>query len=237
MTGCSVTTRRESCDVVVDKGCGKSENDTLQMARYAMTGPIRANRIGADNEVGRYLRSAAHHHPPARSPEDYQTTAGRFPNRCGSKPLVPESPGAVIRVRYVKMLAVALSILATLFFLGLLFVILAISVYNQLNESLRRCENAYAQLNVHSKRRYELIPPLIDKLRDVPGIDPTILQATTSTCQTAQAVDQGADGGLKDREAFARSKDAEAELDSATHNLACLWKRSRSPPRTVDMRR
>ncbi len=117
------------------------------------------------------------------------------------------------------MLAVALSILATLFFLGLLFVILAISVYNQLNESLCRCENAYAQLNVHSKRRYELIPPLMDKLRDVPGIDPTIFQATTSTCQTAQVVDQGADGGLKDREAFARSKDAEAELDSATRQL------------------
>ena len=80
-----------------------------------------------------------------------------------------------------------------LIILGLLFVI----IYNDLIKQRNRVENAWAQIDVQLKRRYDLIPNLVETVKGYAKHEKTLLEDITkaraavmsanSICETAEA--------------------------------------------------
>ncbi len=70
--------------------------------------------------------------------------------------------------------------------LGLLFVI----IYNDLIKQRNRVENAWAQIEVQLKRRYDLIPNLVETVKGYAGHEKTLLENVTK----ARAVVMSANG-------------------------------------------
>lgn len=70
--------------------------------------------------------------------------------------------------------------------LGLLFVI----IYNDLIKQRNRVENAWAQIEVQLKRRYDLIPNLVETVKGYAGHEKTLLENVTK----ARAAVMSADG-------------------------------------------
>ena len=59
----------------------------------------------------------------------------------------------------------AVSILSILLVLGALVVILPVTIFNSLVRKRNRVKNAFSQIDVQLKRRYDLIPNLIEVAR------------------------------------------------------------------------
>jgi len=91
---------------------------------------------------------------------------------------------------------------------GLLFIF--IIIYNGLVRLRNRVKNAWAQIDVQLKRRYDLIPNLIETVRGYMKHERETLESVTNARNMAQQISGGSVG--------ARSK-AEAELSSALGRL------------------
>ncbi len=125
------------------------------------------------------------------------------------------------------MLVTVLTVLATVLFLGLLLMIVAISINNRLVGRFQRCESAFAQLKLHMVRRYEVVAQLADGLPSSPDLDHESLAVVRDCCRNAQSAEQAGTDTLRDEPAVERLLVADVELDRA---LRRLWRSDRDSP-------
>jgi LemA protein len=97
-----------------------------------------------------------------------------------------------------------------------LFIIILIGVYNSLVKLRNQVKNAWAQIDVQLKRRYDLIPNLVETVKGYMKHERETLEAVTNARNMAQQVSSAGAG--------TRSK-AEGELSSALSRLLAVVER------------
>lgn len=97
--------------------------------------------------------------------------------------------------------------------------IYAAMIYNNLVRHKNRGENAFAQIDVQLKRRYDLIPNLVETARGYLKHERETLEAVTSARNSAQDALQKLAGNLTDKNAARIFAGAEAALSGALSGL------------------
>ncbi len=85
---------------------------------------------------------------------------------------------------------IALGIIAVV---AILFIMWAIGTFNSLVELRNRVKNAFSQIDVQLKRRYDLIPNLIEVAKKFMAHERETLEAVTQARNMAQSASQAAD--------------------------------------------
>jgi LemA protein len=98
----------------------------------------------------------------------------------------------------------------------------AMSVYNGLVVSRNRYKNAYAQIDVQLKRRYDLIPNLIECVKGYMGHEKGTLEAVVAARTNAFAASQKAAAKPGDPTAMKELAQAEAQLGSSLGRLIAV---------------
>jgi LemA protein len=109
-------------------------------------------------------------------------------------------------------------------FIGI-FVALAIwlvSLYNNLVSLRNRFKNAFAQIDVQLKRRYDLIPNLVETAKGYIAHERQTLEAVIAARSAAQAAERRAAANPTDAEAVRQMGAAEAGLTGALGRLFAL---------------
>jgi len=112
-------------------------------------------------------------------------------------------------------LIVVLVVLIVLFFV-LMF---AVSVYNRLVSLRNRYKNAYAQIDVQLKRRYDLIPNLVETAKGYIKHERETLEAVTKARNIAYTASQAAAANPGDATAVKSLISAESGLTGALSRL------------------
>jgi len=112
-----------------------------------------------------------------------------------------------------------LLILVGLFILVLFWVI---SAYNGLVVGRNRYKNAYAQIDVQLKRRYDLIPNLVECVKGYMAHEKGTLEAVVAARTTAISAGQKAAANPGDPAAMKELGQAEAQLGGALGRLIAL---------------
>jgi LemA protein len=94
-----------------------------------------------------------------------------------------------------------------------------ISIYNGLVASRNRFKNAFAQIDVQLKRRYDLIPNLVETAKGYIKHERETLEAVIAARTGAQSANQRAAANPADGEAMKRMITAEAGLSGALGRL------------------
>lgn len=113
--------------------------------------------------------------------------------------------------------------LITLLIIGALIVLFglyAISRYNRLVTLRNRFENAYAQIDVQLKRRYDLIPNLVETAKGFMKHERETLESVTQARTQAQRANQKASENPGDPEAMKELNAAEAKLTESLSGLS-----------------
>src|SRR5437899_12334979 len=90
-----------------------------------------------------------------------------------------------------------------------------ISLYNGLVASRNRFKNAFAQIDVQLKRRYDLIPNLVETAKGYLKHERSTLEAVIAARAGAQSANQRAAANPADAEAMKKMIAAEAGLSGA----------------------
>jgi LemA protein len=101
----------------------------------------------------------------------------------------------------------------------LLLAIVAIGMYNGLVTLRNRYKNAYSQIDVQLKRRYDLIPNLVETAKGYLKHERETLEAVIKARNVAYAAGQQAAGSPGDRAAMAALGGAEGQLSGALGRL------------------
>jgi len=94
-----------------------------------------------------------------------------------------------------------------------------ISIYNGLVASRNRFKNAFAQIDVQLKRRYDLIPNLVETAKGYIKHERATLEAVIAARTGAQSANQRAAANPADGEAMKQMNTAEAGLSGALGRL------------------
>ena len=108
--------------------------------------------------------------------------------------------------------------------LGLLLIlaIFAIGIYNSLITLRNRYENAFAQIDVQLKRRYDLIPNLVETAKGYMAHEKETLEAVIAARNIAYQADQRAASKPGDPSAMRNLASAEAQLGGALSRLMAV---------------
>jgi LemA protein len=109
-------------------------------------------------------------------------------------------------------------------FIGLIvaFVVWMISLYNGLVALRNRFKNAFAQIDVQLKRRYDLIPNLVETAKGYIKHERETLEAVIAARNTAKSANQLAAADPADPEAMKKMVAAETGLSGALGRLFAL---------------
>jgi LemA protein len=110
----------------------------------------------------------------------------------------------------------ALIVLAVLALVAVLFVV---GIYNKLVGLLNRFKNAYAQIDVQLKRRYDLIPNLVEVAKGYLKHERGTLEAVIAARNTAHAASKAAAANPADAGAMKELLGAEGGLAGAMSRL------------------
>lgn len=106
--------------------------------------------------------------------------------------------------------------------LFLLFVVWAIGAYNGLVVGRNRFKNAFAQIDVQLKRRYDLIPNLVECVKGYMSHEKDTLEAVIKARNAAITAGQNAAGNPGDPATMQSLGQAEAQLGGALGRLLAL---------------
>lgn len=109
--------------------------------------------------------------------------------------------------------------LGVLFFLALVIGIWAVGIYNGLVTLRNRFKNAFAQIDVQLKRRYDLIPNLVETAKGYLKHERETLEAVIKARNIAAAAAQTAAANPADANAMRGLMSAEAGLGGALSRL------------------
>jgi LemA protein len=102
---------------------------------------------------------------------------------------------------------------------GFLILFGIIGIYNGLVVSRNRFQNAFAQIDVQLKRRYDLIPNLVECVKAYMGHEKETLEAVIRARNAAYTAGQKAAGSPGDPEAMKALNQAEGQLGGALGRL------------------
>ena len=125
----------------------------------------------------------------------------------------------------VTMFIPLLIILAVLVGLCLILALWAAGIYNRLVELRNRFKNAFAQIDVQLKRRYDLIPNLVETAKGYLKHEHETLEDVIKARNIAQAAAQTAAANPADANAIRSLSGAEAGLGGALSRLMVVSER------------
>ncbi len=97
-----------------------------------------------------------------------------------------------------------------------------ISLYNGLVVSRNRYQNAFAQIDIQLKRRYDLIPNLVEMVKGAMAHEKGVLEAVVAARNLAYTAGQKAAADPGDPEAMKRLGQAEGQLGGALTRLLAV---------------
>jgi LemA protein len=112
--------------------------------------------------------------------------------------------------------------LLVLLVIGLLFALWLMGVYNGLVVGKKRFENAFAQIDVQLKRRYELIPNLVEAVKGYMSHERETLDAVIKARNSAMMAEQKVAASPGDPTAMKELNQAEAQLGGVLGRLFAL---------------
>jgi len=113
-------------------------------------------------------------------------------------------------------------ILLVLLGVGLLFALWLMGIYNRLVVARNRFENAFAQIDVQLKRRYDLIPNLVEAVKGYMGHERETLDAVIRARNSAMAAEQKVVAKPSDPAAMRELNQAETQLGGTLGRLFAL---------------
>ena len=114
---------------------------------------------------------------------------------------------------------IALVVLGGLLVLAIIIVAMVVGVYNKLVTMRNRYKNAYAQIDVQLKRRYDLIPNLVETAKGYIKHERETLEAVTKARNIAYVASQAAATNPGDSGAVKNLAAAEAGLSGTLSRL------------------
>ena len=106
--------------------------------------------------------------------------------------------------------------------LGLLLVFWLVGIYNGLVVARNRFKNAFAQIDVQLKRRYDLIPNLVEAVKGYMAHERETLDAVIQARNSAMAAEQKVAVNPKDPAAMKELNQAETQLGGTLGRLFAL---------------
>jgi LemA protein len=119
-------------------------------------------------------------------------------------------------------MGVALIFLAILLVLGIAFLLFVVSIYNGLVALRNRYNNAFAQIDVQLKRRYDLIPNLVETAKGYLSHERNTLEAVIAARNSAATASTKAAANPGDAESMKSLIAAETSLGGTLGRLFAL---------------
>src|SRR5471030_1055296 len=114
---------------------------------------------------------------------------------------------------------IILGVVGAVVLLALIVVIWAVSVFNNLVTLRNRTKNGFAQIDVQLKRRYDLIPNLVEVAKGYMKHESSTLEAVIKARNIALAASQAAAANPADATAMKNLVSAESGLGGALSRL------------------